>query len=209
VRKDWVLVQSRVDVVARHPELLEAWRPIAREFDIFFGLEAVTDNGLASLNKDSTVERTVAGIAIAREYGYGVTGNFVIDPDWMEADFERLWAFVEKHRLTGAGFTILTPLPGTAYFDTIRDRIRALTWSQFDMHHLLWELRDMAPLGPEPEGQQEVVALGRAGEAAPLGASGESATADAADDARAALRPRPSTRAGGDARDARQRIMNV
>jgi radical SAM superfamily enzyme YgiQ (UPF0313 family) len=100
IRKDWVLVQSRVDLVARHPQLLEAWRPIAREFDIFFGLEAAT-----------------------------------------EADFERLWAFVDRHRLTGVGFTILTPLPGTSYFDTMRSRIRAVQWSQFDMHHLLWEPR--------------------------------------------------------------------
>jgi len=141
IRKDWVLVQSRVDLVARHPQLLEAWRPIAREFDIFFGLEAATDAGLESLRKDSTVNQTADAIAIAREVGYGVTGNFVIDPDWTEADFERLWAFVERHRLTGVGFTILTPLPGTSYFDTMRSRIRAVQWSQFDMHHLLWEPR--------------------------------------------------------------------
>jgi hopanoid C-3 methylase len=38
VRKQWILVQSRTDLVARHPELLEAWRPIARDFAIFFGL---------------------------------------------------------------------------------------------------------------------------------------------------------------------------
>ena len=72
---------------------------------------------------------------------YGVTGNFVIDPDWAEADFERLWAFVDRHKLGRAGFTILTPLPGTAYYDASRDRIRAVRWSQFDMHHLLWEPR--------------------------------------------------------------------
>ena len=30
IRKRWMLVQSRVDLVARHPELLEAWRPLAR-----------------------------------------------------------------------------------------------------------------------------------------------------------------------------------
>ena len=30
IRKQWILVQSRVDLVARHPELLEAWRPLAR-----------------------------------------------------------------------------------------------------------------------------------------------------------------------------------
>ncbi|MFN8058751.1 MAG: radical SAM protein [Vicinamibacterales bacterium] len=139
VRKRWVLVQSRVDVVARHPELLEAWRPIAREFDVFFGLEAATDEGLHGLTKDTTVGRTADAIEIARDMGYGVTGNFVIDPAWREADFERLWAFVERHRLFQAGFTILTPLPGTAYFEDMRPRIRATEWAQFDMHHLLWE----------------------------------------------------------------------
>ena len=141
VRKHWMLVQSRVDVVAKHPELLEAWRPIANEFDIFFGLEAATDAGLAGLAKDTTVTRTVEAVAIAREYGFGVTGNFVIDPDWTEADFERLWAFVERHDLGRAGYTVLTPLPGTAYFDQMRPRIRAVEWAQFDMHHLLWEPR--------------------------------------------------------------------
>ena len=46
IRKNWILVQSRTDLVARHPELLEAWRPLAKDFDIFFGLEAATDEGL-------------------------------------------------------------------------------------------------------------------------------------------------------------------
>jgi radical SAM superfamily enzyme YgiQ (UPF0313 family) len=141
IRKNWMLVQTRVDLVARHPELLEVWRPIAREFDIFFGLEAATNPGLVSLTKDSTVEHTTTALAIGREYGYGITGNFVIDPDWVEADFERLWAFVEQNRLSRAGFTILTPLPGTAYYQESQPRIRAVNWSQFDMHHLLWEPR--------------------------------------------------------------------
>ena len=141
IRKNWVLVQSRVDLVANHPDLLEAWTPIAKEFDIFFGLEAATDRGLASLAKDTTVNRTAEAVAVARERGFGVTGNFVIDPDWTESDFEALWAFVERHRLSAAGFTILTPLPGTTYFDQARERIRAAEWSQFDMHHLLWEPR--------------------------------------------------------------------
>jgi radical SAM superfamily enzyme YgiQ (UPF0313 family) len=141
LRKDWLLVQTRVDVVARNPELLEAWRPIAREFDIFFGLEAATDKGLANLSKDTTIDRTAAALEVARELGYGVTGNFVIDPDWTESDFENLWAFVETNKLSRAGFTILTPLPGTAYYEQSRAVIRAVRWSQFDMHHLLWEPR--------------------------------------------------------------------
>ena len=145
VRKQWILVQSRVDLVARHPDLLAAWRPIAREFDVFFGLEAATNQGLTGLVKDATIDHTAQGVEVARSLGYGVTGNFVIDPAWSEADFERLWAFVDRHRLYQAGFTILTPLPGTAYFEEMLPRLRARRWSQFDMHHLLWE----PALGPE------------------------------------------------------------
>jgi len=141
IKKRWLLVQSRTDLVAAHPELLEAWRPIAQDFDIFFGLEAATNDGLAGLLKDTTVDRTVDAIRTARDLRYGVTGNFVIDPDWTESDFERLWSFVETHELSRAGFTILTPLPGTTYFDEVRPRLRAVRWSQFDMHHLLWEPR--------------------------------------------------------------------
>ena len=145
IRKKWILVQSRTDLVARHSDLLEVWRPIADKFDIFFGLEAATNEGLTTLTKDATVDQTAEGIAVARGLGYGVTGNFVIDPAWGEADFERLWGFVERHRLFQAGFTILTPLPGTAYFEEMQPRVKARRWAQFDMHHLLWE----PALGPE------------------------------------------------------------
>jgi radical SAM superfamily enzyme YgiQ (UPF0313 family) len=139
IRKRWILVQSRVDLVARNAALLEAWRPLAESFDIFFGLEAASDAALAGLTKDATVDQTAQGIDVARRLGYGVTGNFVIDPAWTEPDFEHLWAFVERHQLFQAGFTILTPLPGTSYYDQMRPRLRASRWADFDMHHLLWE----------------------------------------------------------------------
>ena len=139
VRKRWMLVQSRTDLVANHPELLEAWRPLAQDFDIFFGLEAATNEGLSDLVKDTTVDRTVEAIGIAREFAYGVTGNFVVDLDAEEADFERLWDFVARHDLGRAGFTLLTPLPGTAFFEDMQPRLRAMSWSQYDMHHCLWE----------------------------------------------------------------------
>jgi hypothetical protein len=66
IRKKWILVQSRVDLVARHADLLEAWRPVARDFDIFFGLEAATNEGLTGLVKDATVDHTLQGIEVAR-----------------------------------------------------------------------------------------------------------------------------------------------
>ncbi|HXI02198.1 MAG TPA: hypothetical protein VNI57_03390, partial [Candidatus Saccharimonadales bacterium] len=43
--------------------------------------------------------------------------------------------------LDHAGFTILTPLPGTAFFEDVKERIREADWSRYDMHHILWEPR--------------------------------------------------------------------
>jgi radical SAM superfamily enzyme YgiQ (UPF0313 family) len=139
VRKRWILAQSRVDLVARNAALLEAWRPVAQDFDIFFGLEAATNEGLSGLTKDATVDHTGQGVEVARALKYGVTGNFVIDPAWTEPDFERLWAFVERYSLFQAGFTVLTPLPGTSYFEEMKSRVASRPWAHFDMHHLLWE----------------------------------------------------------------------
>jgi radical SAM superfamily enzyme YgiQ (UPF0313 family) len=141
VRKEWLLVQTRTDLVARRPDLLERWRPIAKHFDVFFGFEAPTDAGLASVHKDQGVAEIEEAIAVCRRLGFGITGNFICDPDWDEPDFEKLWAFLDRHRLDHVGFTVLTPLPGTKFFDEVRPRIRDPDWSHYDMHHILWEPR--------------------------------------------------------------------
>jgi radical SAM superfamily enzyme YgiQ (UPF0313 family) len=141
VRKRWLLVQTRTDLVCRHPELLRAWRPLARDFDVFFGLEAPTDAGLAQLSKDAGVRHSVEAAGIARSLGYGVTGNFVVDPDWGEEQFGELWDFVGRHGFERAGYTILTPLPGTELYRTMAPRLGDVPWSHYDMHHALWEPR--------------------------------------------------------------------
>jgi radical SAM superfamily enzyme YgiQ (UPF0313 family) len=140
-RKNWMLVQSRLDTVVEHPELIERWRPLARAFDIFFGFEAPTSRRLRELHKDAHIETTVEAVRVARRLGFGVTGNFIIDPDYGEADFEALWAFLREHQLFRVGFTILTPLPGTIYYEQMRDRLEVTDWNHFDLHHLLWRPR--------------------------------------------------------------------
>lgn len=139
IRKRWILVQARGDTVARHPELLELWRPVAERMDIFFGFETPTDQSLSELDKDTDIAKTVEGVEAARAAGYGITGNFVIDLDWDEDDFQRLWDFVDEHGLQRSGYTILTPLPGTAYFERVRQLVSGQPWYKYDMHHLLWE----------------------------------------------------------------------
>ncbi len=141
VKKRWLLVQTRTDLVCRHPELLEAWRPLAKDFDIFFGLEAASDEGLAQVVKDTSVNASIEAARIARGMGYGVTGNFLVDPDWDEWQFRELWGFVRRYGFQRAGYTILTPLPGTDPFQRLAPILQGQPWFKYDMHHLLYEPR--------------------------------------------------------------------
>ena len=139
IRKSWVLVQTRLDTIARNPALLEKWRPLARDIDLFCGFEAPSTDQLTALNKDMTADAIEEGVRVARHYGYGVTGNFVIDPDWGEREFQNLWTLVDRLQLKRLGYTVLTPLPGTPLLDQVRDRIVDWDWSKWDMHHVLYE----------------------------------------------------------------------
>jgi hopanoid C-3 methylase len=141
VKKRWLLVQTRTDIVCRDPGLLDAWRPIAKDFDIFFGLEAASDDGLDHVVKDNDVVASVEAARISRSMGYGVTGNFLVDPDWREEDFRQLWDFVARHGFQRAGYTILTPLPGTELHQKLAPALAGQPWFKYDMHHVLWEPR--------------------------------------------------------------------
>ena len=141
VTKDWILVQSRLDTVAENTELLEAWRPLARQFDVFLGFEAPTDAQLAELGKDLVVSTAEEGVRVARRFGYGGTGNFVVDPRWEEQDFEAMRQMVDRLGLDRLGYTVLTPMPGTELFERLRDTIVDFDWSHYDMHHVLNEPR--------------------------------------------------------------------
>ncbi len=144
VVKRWILVQTRTDLIRRSAEIMAAWRPLAKDFDIFLGLEAASDNGLAGLDKDAGILDSIEAVRIARDLKFGINGNFLVDPDWDEDGFRQLWSFVEQYSLQRAGFTILTPLPGTEYYQSVSQKTAGQPWANFDMHHLLWEPR----LGP-------------------------------------------------------------
>ncbi|MDA8415170.1 MAG: radical SAM protein [Desulfobacteraceae bacterium] len=141
VFKRWILVQTRTDLIRRSADLMAAWRPLAKDFDIFLGLEAASDKGLDGLDKGADLEDSIEAVRIARSLKYGINGNFLVDTDWGVDDFRELWAFVEQYGLQRAGFTIRTPLPGTEYHQQMADRVAGQQWSNYDMHHLLWEPR--------------------------------------------------------------------
>lgn len=139
IRK-YFTVQTRTDIICRFPHVIEMWKGCG-DLAIFLGLESVTDEGLAAVNKKNTASNNVRAIQILKELGVGFTPNFIVDPGWDLDDFTRLRNWIEEMGAYNSGFSILTPLPGTDLWDSAKDRVTTDTWEMFDIVHAVLPTR--------------------------------------------------------------------
>ncbi len=112
----------RTDTVVRNPELIK--KAVSAGLKVVVcGVEATTDEELSNYDKGSSVETTIEAFRILNEAGIYVNGNYIVHPGYQEADFDRLERFVTDNPIFHAGFTILTPFPGTKQWEDMQDEI--------------------------------------------------------------------------------------
>ena len=70
---------------------------------MFLGIESLTEEGLAAFRKRSTTDVNAKALEVARRLGVTVAINIIADPDWDEAQFERVrqWAMEVRKELYG------------------------------------------------------------------------------------------------------------
>lgn len=136
--KRWV-TQSTL-ALAEDPPLLEA-AARAGCVGIFAGLETLSADNLGSVGKTcNRVEEYRERIAELHRIGIGVEAGMVFgfDTDGPETFRETLEA-MDRLKIDAAQFSILTPLPGTRLYETLRPRIRVRDWGRYDFHHPVFQ----------------------------------------------------------------------
>lgn len=133
IRK-YFTVQTRTDIICKFPHLVEMWKDCG-DLAIFLGVEAVTDAGLASVNKKNSADNNLRAIEILKDLEVGFTSNFIVDPAWGPEDFAHLREWIARHGTYNSGFTVLTPLPGTDLWDTAKHRVTTHDWEMYDIIH--------------------------------------------------------------------------
>jgi radical SAM superfamily enzyme YgiQ (UPF0313 family) len=128
------LVQSRSDIIVKHPELITMWKQIGLG-GVFIGFEKIDEEGLKSVNKQNTVENNEKALEILKSHKVGVVAAFIIDPDETREGFARLRRYVDRLQLKTTQFTVLTPLPGTELFAQMKGRIVTKKHELFDGFH--------------------------------------------------------------------------
>jgi radical SAM superfamily enzyme YgiQ (UPF0313 family) len=120
--KKAIVADVRAETVTRHPDLFKLWKQ-AGLASVVIGFEEISDLGLTRLNKRSSVAVNIEAIGILKDLGIRVIGDFIVDPEYTEADFDALERFVAAHGIDLPLPSILTPLPGTPLHREMRQRI--------------------------------------------------------------------------------------
>ena len=117
-----LVADVRSDTVANHPELFKLWKEVGLSVAVI-GFEEINNEKLTALNKKNTHETNLAAIEILKDLGIRIVGDFIVSPDYTEADFEALADFVENSGIDVPIPAVLTPLPGTPLHESLKSRI--------------------------------------------------------------------------------------
>lgn len=116
------LADIRSDAVVRHPEMVELWQQAGLRA-VIIGFEEITDARLLAMNKANKAAINLEAIAILRDMGITIVGDFIISPDYDADDFKRLGEYLATNTIDLPMITIMTPLPGTALHRQQKNRI--------------------------------------------------------------------------------------
>ncbi len=138
--------QVRADV-AKDKELVKLMKK-AGCHTLFIGFESVNPETLISMKKNQTVQEIVAAIKTIHHYRINIHGMFVYgfdDDDWKTV--KQTVKFARKYRLTSSQFLILTPFPGSEFYNQARaeHRIRFKDWTLYDAHHVVFQPARLFP----------------------------------------------------------------
>lgn len=116
---------------------------------LFVGLETLSEESLNEIGKSQNkINFYKEAIKRFHHYGIFVEGAFIFGFDHDKKDvFEKTVRFVNKVKLDGVQYTILTPLPGTGFYKKIEDEGRFIDrdWSNYDCGHIVYQPKNMSP----------------------------------------------------------------
>ena len=125
---------ARVDTIVEHPDLIESLKTAGLEY-LTLGIEAIKDEELEAFNKKTSVEKNNEAIRILQKLGITNSAHFIVNPDYTEENFSRLFSYICEMNLFQPVFTVLTPLPGTELYQEYYDRLAIKNYDFFDHVH--------------------------------------------------------------------------
>lgn len=137
IRKSY-FCYSRSDSVVRHPELYRQWREVGLE-RVFVGFEFFRDDDLGDVHKRATVKENEAAMRVLNELDISIIASFLVRPEFSREDFRAFSDYCRRLKrelkFSMFLFSVLTPLPGSNFYDASRGRLISHDYDHFDLFH--------------------------------------------------------------------------
>jgi len=131
--------QVRADA-ARDEEVIRLMKK-AGCHTLYIGFESVNPRSLKEMKKKQTVKEITQAIKVIRRHRIHIHGMFVYgfdEDDWKT--IKKTVRFSIRMKLTSTQFLILTPLPGSEFYNRMKAENRILfnDWALYDAHHVVF-----------------------------------------------------------------------
>lgn len=121
IKKSYVM-DIRPDTIVQNPLLIKKMAETGL-VAVITGFESFRKEELAKYNKDYNIQSIKKAIDILHKHSVMIRGNYVVPTDYDLDDFAALSEFANSHKVTYAGYTILSPMPGTQFYSEVKDQI--------------------------------------------------------------------------------------
>ena len=113
------------------------------------GFESLSSSVLENVAKKANkVSEYLQSIRKIQSYGIGIMGSFIFGFDEDEIDiFDKYLKFMRESKLEGLYLGILTPYPGTKFFEQYKKEGRILhyDWTKYDTSNVVFKPKNMTP----------------------------------------------------------------
>ena len=108
------IMDIRADTAAKNPDLIALLARGGLRV-VITGFESPDREELRRYGKNLKADLIGEAIKVFHDNGIMLRGNYLVRPDYGEAQFAALAEYAARHTVAFAGYTILTPMPGTPF----------------------------------------------------------------------------------------------
>ncbi len=130
IKKTYIM-DIRSDIAVKYPGLIEKLARNGLKV-VICGFESFREDELKKYNKSSSVSFTTRAIEIFHKNDIMLRGNYVIPNNYTLSDFKAMSDFAGAYKVSYAGYTILTPMPGSIYYNEMKHLINDFDLSKYN-----------------------------------------------------------------------------
>ncbi len=110
------------------------------------GFESLNPDVLKTVNKGANrLQNYSTVVNNLHRNGVAIQGYFMFGfDDDNEKSFQATYDFIMQNRIEFPVFSLVTPFPGTPYFEEMKPRLRHFDWSRYDTYHYMFEPRKIS-----------------------------------------------------------------